>query len=356
MTAPCSRIWRDKGRHVFSEQEVELKHFMLLVCSVIALALFPLRTSMAGHAAGEVLYLSEQPPSDHGNAHGRQGKRGNEQGHGEHRASAERTWYLNLHDLHPGAEAVVLRPDGKRAKGLLSHGKDGWSFVVDTKPLDGSLDGFFNLYVIDRNVSEGTLIVRAPKANMVNHSCGWGHKFKFDEERFRTKYDEAMPLEIVAENLWDRNFHSKTMSGDRLQVNVLRNGRPAPKAQVSFRMGSGWTKTVEADNDGKAAVQLIRDYYPETWSLFDARKFSTVLVTASIEEQQKGLYEGRAYARTRLIATLPWRYVPQRAEYTSYAFGLGIASLFAVASGGGIYAFRARRKKAFQEVDFDERA
>jgi len=333
-----------------------VNHIFLAVCSVVLFVFFPLRTSMAEQGFGEALYLSEQPPSGHGNAHGRQGDRGGEQGHAEHRATSEKTWYLNLHDLHPGAEAMILRPDGTRAEGSLSHGKDGWSFVVDTKPLNGSLDGVFNLYVIDRAVSNGILTVRAPKVNMINHSCGWGHKFKFDQERLRPKNDGALPLEIVAEDLWDKNFHSKTMSGDKLTVQVLQSGKPAPAATVSFTTGSGWTKTATADVYGKASIQLIRDYYPETWSLFDARKQGTVLVTASVEAPEKGVYQGRAYERTRLVATLPWRYAPQRKEYSSYAYGLLIGGLLAVASGAGITAYRKRRSRPCREVTFDERS
>ena len=333
-----------------------MKYFTLLVCSVITLALFPYRTSMAEHNPEEALYLSEQPPSGHGYGHGRPGNRGTEQGHTEHRATSERTWYLNLHDLHPGAETIVLRPDGKRVNGPLSHGKDGWSFIVDTKPLDGSLDGFFNLYVIDRDVSDGILTVRAPKANMVNHSCGWGHKFKFVEERIRPKHDGAVPLEIVADDLWDRNFHSKTMSGDRLAVAVLQYGKPAHGATVSFSTGSGWTRSVETDVNGKASIQLIGDYYPETWSLFDARKMSTLLVTARIDLPEEGVYQGKAYARTKLVATLPWRYAPQRNGYSSYVYGLLICGLFAVASGAGVYAYRERRSRPCREVKFNERS
>lgn len=332
-----------------------MKLFFIAMSVAMTLMVFPPRPSQAELYSGDALILSEQPPSGHSSDHGKQGRRGSAQGHAEHRATAERTWYLNRHDLHPAAEARVLRSDGSIAPGVLTHGRDGWSFVVDTKPLDGSLDGVFNLYVIDRAVSDGTLTVRAPKVNMINHSCGWGHTFKFDRERIKPKNDAALPLEIVAENLWDRNFHSKTMSGDRLVVQVLRYGKPAPNAAVSFTTGSGWTRTAAADEEGKASVQLIRDYYPETWSLFDARKQSTVLVTAIVEAPEKGVYLGRAYTRTRLVATLPWRYVPQRSEYTSSVYGLGIAALFVVASGAGIYAHRERRKRPCREVTFDER-
>lgn len=332
-----------------------VNRFILAICSTLLFVSAPFRTAQAEYAVGEALYLSEQPATGHGNAHTGNGKR-NGEGHSEHRAASERTWYLNLHELHQGAEVVVLRPDNRCVEGSISHNKDGWSLVVDTKPLDGSLDGVFNLYVIDRAVSDGILTIRAAKANMINHSCGWGHTFKFDQERIRPKKAGVVPLELVAENLWDRNFHSKTMSGDRLLVQVLRNGKPAPNASVMFTTNSGWTRSVIADEEGKAAIQLIRDYYPATWSLFDARKFGAILVTAVVETSEKGVYQGKTYTRTRMVATLPWKYTQQRKEYSSYANGLLIGGLFAVASGAGIYAYRERRKRPCREVTFDERA
>lgn len=334
-----------------------MNRLCIVLAALCLFGMFPLGAADA-RGNGGALMLSETPPAGHGEAHGKRpgrGSRGGAESHAEHRATAERTWYLNLHDLQPDAEAMILRPDGSRAAGSLSHGRDGWSFVVDTKPIDGSLDGVFNLYVIDRSVQDGVLAVRTAKANMINHSCGWGHKFKFDQERLRPRTDSAAPLEIVADSLWDRNFHSKTMSGDVLSVQILRNGAPAPGATVSFTTGSGWTKTVTADENGKASVQLIRDYYPEKWSLFEARKRGTVLVTAGVEEMEKGVFAGARYNRTRLVATLPWRYAPQRREYSSYGYGLGIAALFAVASGAGIFVFRERRKRPVREVTFDER-
>ncbi len=325
-----------------------------ILCVSIALGVCLPEPSPAAEPGAD-LVLSESPPAPHGEGHGKRGNRGG-QGHAAHQATAERMWYLNLHDLGPGAEAIILRPDGVRAAGSLRHGGDGWSVAVDTRPLDGSLDGVFNLYVIDRAVSGGVLTVRAAKANMINHSCGWGHAFKFDDVRLLPKHAPDMPLEIVANGLWDRNFHTKTMSGDRFAVQVLRNGKPAAGASVSFTTGSGWTKTVETGERGEASVQLIRDYYPEQWSLFEARKRGTVLVTAQYETAERGQYRGKAYGRTRYVATLPWSYVPQRREYASYAYGLGIACLVAVLAGIGIFVYRERRSRPCREVRFDERS
>jgi hypothetical protein len=256
-------------------------------------------------------------------------------------------------DLSPDARAFILRPDGSLAEGAIEHGEHGCSFTVDLKPVDGSLDGVFSLYVVDRSVSGDELLVRIAKAYLINHSCGWGHAFKFDAARLRPPSLASIPLEITGTGLWDANFHSKTMSGDRPVWSVLAFGEAAPGASLSLRTATGWSRTVETDAAGSASVQLIRDYYPERWTDFDARKRGALLLTAARVSDEPGEHQGRRYAKVRMISTLPWRYLPARSEYTSYAYGLGVAVFAAATAGVGVYAYRERRKRPYREVDPD---
>ena len=84
---------------------------------------------------------------------------------------------------------------------------------------------------------------------------------------------------------------------------------------------------LKTGDDGKASVQLIRDYYPEKWNDFKAMKRGTLLITAEYEIDESGSFEGEKYNKVRLISTLPWGYRLHRKEYTSYAYGLGIGTL-----------------------------
>jgi hypothetical protein len=327
------------------------------LCTILlTLSLFLLtgtaHSAAGGRGSGSALFLSETPPAGHEGSHGKGRGAGGEQGHAEHRAAASRTWYVHG-DLSPDARAFILRPDGSLAEGTLEHGEHGWAFTVKTLPLDGSLDGIFGLYVVDRSVSGDELLIRVAKANMINHSCGWGHAFKFDQDRLRAPSYASIPLEITGTGLWDANFHSKTMSGDRPVWNVLSLGKAVQGASLSFRTASGWTRAVETDAAGAASVQLIRDYYPERWTDFDARKRGALLVTASRVFDEPGVHHGRRYTRVRMISTLPWRYLPARSEYTSYAHGLSLAGLAATATGIGVYAYRERRKRPYREVEPD---
>jgi len=332
------------------------------ICPVFAAAFalligFPQSSSAyGGRGAGAALVLSETPPGRHGGAHGRAQGKGEEQAHSEHRAGPEKTWYLNRHDLAPDAAAYIVRPDGTVAEGKLEHGGNGWAFKVDTLPMDGTQDGIFTLYVVDRIVADNMLQIRVAKANMINHSCGWGHQFKFDKERHRPKSLAWIPLELVGNDLWDASFHSKTMSGDRIAWTVLDNGAASGNIPVTFTTASGWSRTVETDEDGTASVQLIRDYYPERWIDFDARKKNGLVITAVREYDEQGELDGQSYGTVRIVSTLAWKYQPARADYRSYAFGLGVTALVAVASGAGVYAYRGRRRKPFEEAEPDDEA
>lgn len=285
----------------------------------------------------EALFLSERPPSGH------EGHGGIKAGveHSEHRATPFKRFYLNLHDLSGGAKAFVLRPDGEIKEARLNHDEGVWSVNFDTKPMDGTMDGIFNLYVIDKQIINDTLLIRVAKMNVINHSCGWGHKFKYDKERLRPKYHEQVPLEIVAYDLWDRNFHSKAASGDRLTFTVLNYGRPV-KADIKARTEGGWIKSLKTDEKGGASFQLIREYYPEKWNDFNVRKRTGLLLIAESEIEEKGIFEGRPYKGIKLVTTLPLRYQVNRTEYTSYGYGLMVMMFFLAVSAAVVYIYRKK--------------
>lgn len=309
----------------------------------------------------EAMILSENPPVEYSGDHKehrggeRRGRREGQDGeHSEHRATPVKKFYLNIHDLSDSAKAYVLRPDGSILEGRLSHEEGAWTVTFDTKPMDGSMDGVFNVYVVDKQVSGETLLIRVAKINVINHSCGWGHKYRFHKERLMPKHLDSIPLEIVGYDLWNSYFHTQTMSGDRFVFSVLYYGRPV-KAAVTVRTQSGWMKMLKTDDNGQGMFQIIRDYYPDKWSDFKARKRSGLILRAEYEADEKGVYEGRQYNKVKIVTTLPWKYQPQRREYTSYAYGLGIAVAFAIAGGFAIYIHRERRKRPYREVRFNEK-
>jgi len=295
------------------------------------------------------LFLSEKPLKAQSKKHGRGGS------HSEHRALPKRTYYLSTEALSGNSEIHVFRPDGSRGGAERQCCQDGNALAVDTRPLDASSDGVFLVYVLDRSVQDETLVVRVAKRNLLNHSCRWGHEYKFDSERLRPKSRDEIPLDITAEPLWDKNFHSRTMSGDTLEIQVLRHGTPVEGARVNLRTEKGWIKTFRTDTNGAASVQLIRDYYPSAWSAFRKNRKGDFLITAEVAYDENGVLDGLPYRRVHMTATLPWKYAPQRGQYQSYAYGLSIASAFLLVSGLGIFLYRERRKRPYREVHYDEK-
>jgi hypothetical protein len=297
---------------------------------------------------GALPFLSEMPPS---------GVRRGDGAHAEHRASAQRTLYLHGSTKPgPAPEVVVVRPGGAIAEAQTAEGPEGWSLPLDLRPLDASMDGIVDVYATTRKVEDGALLVHTAKYSLVNHSCGWGHKHRFDSAWLAPRKLARAPLEIVGRDLWDDLFHVRTATGDRVIFTVLRSGEPLSGARVTIRTQSGWSREYRSDERGEVAVQLIQEYFPEAWDAFDRNRRTSFVVSAEAEAPEAGELDGAPYARARLTATLPWRYAPARAFYSSYESGLAIAFGAAGLAALAVLVHRRGRRRAAREIALDEPA
>lgn len=271
----------------------------------------------------------------------------------EHRPVPKRIYHLNDLRRQAHVQAFVRRPDGSVIEPELRYGVNpGLSF--DTPMGDGPVHGANNVYVVEQGVEDNTLIVRTAEWITMHHSCGWGHDGKFDETKTTPQSLAAIPFEIVINKLWDPNFHASVTSGDQVVITVLSYGQPVPGARVTLSTDKGWSKQVVTDQDGKATLQLIRDYYPPSWSQFHRTFRGKFLVTAQYDAEQSGSYKNNRYERISYITTLPWKYSPSRQDYSSNLYGLLIGALAMTVSGIGVYAYRERRKKPYKGISFDE--
>jgi hypothetical protein len=295
---------------------------------------------------GALPFLSEMPPS---------GARRGDGAHAEHRASAQRTLYLHgLPKAGPAPGVLVVRPGGMTAEAQPAEGPEGWSLPLDLRPLDASMDGIVDVYATTRRVENGTLLVHTAKYSLVNHSCGWGHEHRFDSAWLAPRKLARAPLEIVGRGLWDDLLHVRTATGDRVTFTVLRSGEPLSGARVTMRTQSGWSREYRSDERGEVAVQLIQEYFPEAWDAFDRNRRTSFIVSAEAELPEAGELDGAPYARARLTATLPWRYAPARAFYSSYESGLAIAFGAAGLAALAVLVHRRGRSRATREIAFDE--
>jgi hypothetical protein len=305
----------------------------------------------------EPLRLSAMPPVAHVGRppHGRQD---GSQAHGGHgsmpRPQPVHTYWLDTCQISDGAEAYVTRPEGEVEKLTIERKGHEVKMSARTPMGDGLAHGANTIYLIDRYVEQGTLVMATAKLLIIHHSCGWGHDHKFNPARMHPQPFVRAPLEIVVEGLWDENFHSNVMSGDQISFRVLSYGKPATGASVLIESEKGWQKRLVVDREGRGSFQLVRDYYPGAWQVFDRRKSGSFKMTATYETAEKGRYEGVAYEREMMNSTFAWHYYPARQEYASYAYGLLLATFSMAIVGFGVYSFRERRRKPYQSVIFDE--
>jgi len=198
------------------------------------------------------------------------------------------------------------------------------------------------------------LVLRTAKWLTIHHNCGWGHDHKFNQKRLQPGSLDKVPLEIVVDDLWAMTFHSTVMSGDTINLSVFSYGQPAAGATVTIISDKGWRKRLTTDKAGRASFQMIRDYYPTSWSLFKRRKPGRLKFSAAHETDSTGTFDGEPYNRVKMLSTFSWRYYPAAREYSSLAYGLLVAVITMAASGVGIFFYRSNRSKNYRDISFDE--
>ncbi len=268
----------------------------------------------------------------------------------EHRPRPMRTYYITGPDLSNQAKAYVLQSDGQ-SRALQIKSAPQPSVRLRTPMADEQVHGANNIYVIDKQVNNGVLIVRSAKWLVIHHSCGWGHEYRNDKTRNTAYAFDRVPLEIVIDNLWDGNFHADSRSGNEYSFLVTKKGVPVKGAQVTITTEKNWSYTAVTDEKGSVNTQLIRDYYPKGWQKFKRNQQSRFTVIAEYYQDEVGQYNGQPYQRVRYIASFPWKYSPAPDDYKSYAFGLGLGFVSLAVTGIGVYGFRERRKKPYRGVN-----
>jgi len=293
---------------------------------------------------------SGRPSAAHGGQHGGHGAGGG-RFESEHRPLPVRTYQIIPEQLLPEAWARMLQADGT-AKDLAIETCHTNVFSLKMEMDDGPMHGPNNIYVFDQQVKDGVLEVRTAKWLTIQHSCGWGHDYRNDPARLAPRSLESAPLDIVVDNLWDGNFHNALHSGDDLVIHVYSYGKPVAGASVTITSEKGWTTRKKTDADGIVRVQLIRDYYPDTWQLFNRTELGRLALIAEYIEEGKSSYGGEDFDRTRYLTSFSWKYIPASDDYNSYSYGLLVGSLGFLGSGFGVYHYRLRRRKPRKKVVF----
>lgn len=296
--------------------------------------------------AGKTVY-KENSSASHG-GHGGHGT-GDGRFESEHRAVPVRTYQILPEQLLPDAWAKMLQADG-REKDLAIETCHTNIFSLKMDMGDGPMHGPDNIYVFDQQVKNGVLEVRTAKWLTIHHSCGWGHEYRNNPERLKARPLGSAPLDIVVDNLWDGNFHNGLHSGDDLVIHVFSYNKPVAGATVTITTEKGWTTRKKTDADGVIHVQLIRDYYPKIWQVFNRTELGRLAFTAEYSEEGHSSYKGEDFAKIHYLTSFSWKYVPASADYNSYGYGFMIGSLSLLGSSFGIYQYRLKRRKPREKV------
>ncbi|MCB4359814.1 hypothetical protein [Quatrionicoccus australiensis] len=255
------------------------------------------------------------------------------------------------------ADAAYL--DAKEFSGqLLVLDALGMRSTVDQVPASGLAHskmefkelGFNNAYARRELLSEQTLWVQTAKAEVLKGSCC---EREVAPEQLKAISDPDQPLELVREHMDKEKLFTRIVSGDTLQFTVLGRGQPLAGVPVTMLTQQGWQKKAISNEQGVVEFTLIRDYFP-AWNDFRRRTKESYVLVADREVAETGMFQGNAYKKVHYQTTLSGKYAPSPHDYKSYAYGLGIA-VFVLAFGGlGVYLYRRRRVKPFQEVRFSE--
>ncbi|MFC1602958.1 hypothetical protein ACFL3U_05280 [Pseudomonadota bacterium] len=207
-------------------------------------------------------------------------------------------------------------------------------------------EGYYNLFLTDKQIKDGVLQQAVLKNESLNHSCRKGHDHVKD--MVPPLYFEGTSFDIIRERLPKESFHLRMGSGDIISYKVMLNGKPVTGAAVTMSTQKGWAKTLTTDSEGRAAFQMIRDYYP-SWHEFKKRNMESFLIIAEYESDESGMYQGEHYNGIHYKATAAGNYYPSTRDYKSYAYGLMIGLIGLMASIFFIYFHRKRRANQYQE-------
>jgi len=245
----------------------------------------------------------------------------------------------------PDAEFFCYTPHGE----LQSCRVDSSKIYLEPG-FSNPVEGYYNLYMIHKDVRNDTLFVQIAKAELLNHACRNGHK-DVDEKIRPRIYPELIPLEITRRRTRLENLHFFVSSGDKLIYEVSWLSKPLMNAPVTFNTHHGWQKTILSNQEGMAELQLIQDYFTP-WEELESRKIYHYLAVAEYTEEKKGEYEGKSYRYTHYTTTLSDGYYPSKIMYSSLSWALGLSLFFSLLIVGGVILYRRRRTRVYRELDW----
>ena len=233
----------------------------------------------------------------------------------------------------------------KETKVETSRGRTAYSFDVPN-------NGYYNLFVKNETLKNGTLFYRVAKLEFLNGTHG-NEDIYTDSVKQTLQTDKSKIDLLRLKDEDEESFFYRHAMGDALTFQALFNNRPLASADITVDMGSGWSRHLKTDENGLASFRIIRDYFP-AWSEFDKRHKEELLVTLTHTTDEEGMLNDQAYKNAKYILTYPASFYPNSSDFRSYGYALMIIMLTLLVSGIVVYRFRKNRTKPFREVRHEE--
>jgi len=233
---------------------------------------------------------------------------------------------------------VLITPEAPAME--LTYGNENYADVIFKMPDEG----FYNLFMIIKEVTDKVLVDSVIKHEALNHSCRSGHDHT--QGKMPPLYYQGTSFDIVRKRLPRETFHTRMTSGDIVSYEVLLNGQAVADADVTMVTQKGWAKTIKTDQEGMAHFEMIRDYYPP-WHEFKKRNMETFLIIAEYDRAEPGIYEGEPYDSIHYKGSVSGNYYPSTRDYQSNLYGLLIGLFGLTVTILLIYFYRRKRTKRY---------
>lgn len=245
-------------------------------------------------------------------------------------------------------EFYLFSPSKKQLEEKLTtkEGKSFFSFVSKE-------EGYYNAYLIQKEIFGDTLNITVAKSELLNHSCRNGHKLVRGIVGPHI-YPKIIPAEIKRKREFAEDLHYFATSGDKIEYQFLVNGKPVEGANLTLVTQKNWNKTLKTNIEGNSTFQFIQDYF-SSWQELNNREIYNYLLYGEITLPEKGNYKGNEYSYIHYTTSLSDGYRPAKTMYMSMFWAFVVFIVTIIITVIGIFIFRFKRQKIYKEIKLDEK-
>jgi hypothetical protein len=259
----------------------------------------------------------------------------------------ENTSYIQI-PKNEDIEFYLFSPSNKQVENKLMTKGDKSFFSYASKE-----EGYYNAYLIQKEVKGDTLYITIAKSELLNHSCRNGHKLVRGIVGPHL-YSEIIPVEIKRKRIFTEDLHYFTTSSDNVEYQFLVNGKPVEGANLTLVTQKNWSKTLKTNKEGNSTFQFIQDYF-SSWQELNNREIYNYLLYGEITLPTQGNYEGKAYSYTHYTTSLSDGYRPAKTMYMSMFWAFVVFIVTTIITVSGIFIYRFKRQRIYKEIKLDEK-